>query len=198
MKTLKSILVLISISMIYIHTSAQSTVPLDSARKRICDQLMKSNYAFEGKVISVKKYQKKIAEGYSKEYKGYGTTFENYYCYVVEVQKVVKGNLVIGTVKVFEDADGVVFAGNGYTESAGRAEKAMVPSGAALFFCFNAANLQSDTVVSASNTQSLRFYEGDPISGDTIIKSQSYGLSWNFSTLTEFYTYLNANYLNKN
>lgn len=168
----------------------------DSAKKRMCDPLMQSSNIFEGKVISVRNYRIKRAEGYSSVYKAIGTTYDNFNSYKILVRKVIKGTIQIGTIEVIDAGYGVVFQNADNTIYKNRpADKMDIPMDTALFFCLDAnpTSIQKDSIT-YTNSKSLRFYDAYSISGNKLVKSSMYGLPSLFATLSEFYGYLSTNY----
>ena len=154
--------------------------------KKICDEYMKIfsyKYIFEGKTISSKYITVKTGE----------RSYYNYTSYLVQVHKVIKGNIQSGTIEILQAAPGITYRGDGYTESMGKAADMdySVPN-EAIYFSNQAVDVK-DSGFKNTNSISLLFYDGIPESNG-ILKKEKWGISRYFSTLSDFYNYISANY----
>jgi len=169
MKTpiVKKILTLLGLVMVVVHLSAQTD---SSGRKQMSDELMKNSYIFEGKVISIHRYTHKINE---EEYKIYTS-------YIVEVKKVVKGNIQRGTINILipdvHISDGQII---------------MPKEG--LYFCYTDSPVK-DSSVTNTNSKSLEYYCGESMEKGELKKDSDDNLINYFSSIADFYAYISANY----
>ena len=169
MKTIKTnnIIVLIGLMLIWLNMSAQ----LPRGKKVMSDELMKSSYIFEGKVISYKHdYKIKVREG---EYRSYSS-------YLVEVKKIVKGNIEKGTINVLL---AVVLSSDG---------NITIP-GEGLYFCYEGEPIKDSSVVN-TNSKSLEYVCGESMANGELKKDDNDNLINYFPTIAEFYKYISANY----
>ena len=82
-----------------------------NGEKKTCDEYMRSSkYIFEGKVISSKYVTIKTGE----------YTYVNYNAYLMQVKKVIKGNIQKGTITILEGASGYTYKGPDHSESSHR------------------------------------------------------------------------------
>ncbi len=184
MKTtlVKTLMTLLGLVMLFTNLSAQSDT--NKAKKQWCDyDIRKSQYIFEGKLISSKYLHLK-----SGEY-----TFANFNSYKIDVQRVIKGDIQSDTIIIIEPTDGIVEDKDGITTQKHTFDQpqANIPNGPALYFCYDAGNYAIISGALNTNAKLLKFCDGvsisdNKISGDRIGKY--------FSTLTELYNYLSANY----
>jgi hypothetical protein len=179
------IIALLGAVMLFINLSAQSV----KAKKDKCNGFMYNTqmYIFEGKADSSKLYSVKTGD----------KTFINYYCYLVEVLKVIKGNIQKGTVEIIENAPGGVskWRNGMYVESGPVADAQYGVPGHGLYFCYDKAAYITDSYYKNTNAKTLQLEDGIPIDDGVIRKEpKGYGLGNYFTSLKEFYDFLRKNY----
>jgi hypothetical protein len=197
MRTILNIrtITLLCITLSFLTASAQT----DSVRKReVCSAYMKATYIFEGKLDSSKYYTVKTGEGYSDQHKtDKGVFYSNFTCYLVEVDKVIKGNIKTGTIEIIEYADGTVFVGHDHRMSKQSSEPMDGPPGKGVYFCYDTAGYGYGmaSYYKNSNAKSLSIRGGISSSNGEIKKTgDGRGITQYFSSLSEFYTYISTNY----
>jgi hypothetical protein len=77
----------------------------EAHKKGVCNAYMRANYIFEGKIISSKYITIKTGE----------RTYANFSSYLVQVNKVIKGNIQIGTIEIVAWAPGITYKGDDHT-----------------------------------------------------------------------------------
>jgi hypothetical protein len=186
MKTsnIKKITVLFSVLLLFINLTAQTS---DSATKRkaMCDQIMKMyKYVFEGKVVSSKVIRVKADKDYYKDANSY----------IVQVRKVIKGDIKKGTIEIIQYIPGNVYDKYGkileVLESEDGGGNDFPNEG--IYFSYKDGNIK-DSGVANTNSKFLEFDGAIPLSKGELVK-QKRGVSEYFSTLSDFYNYLSANY----
>jgi hypothetical protein len=150
------------------NSSAQSNEGTVGSKKTISDEMMKCAYIFEGKVISNHSYKVNVDR------------YITYTSYLVEVNKVVKGNIQKGTINILL-RDVHSFDGHKVVPKEG------------LYCCFNDAPTK-DTTVTTTNSKSLTYYCGDSMANGELKKDDNDNLIGYFPTIAEFYKYISANY----
>jgi hypothetical protein len=114
---------------------------------------------------------------------------------LVEVTKVIKGNIKKGTVEVFQPADGVTYKG---PDGGGSSQSKDGPGPAineGVYMCWDKGIQMRKSCYSNSNGKTL-WYNYGLAATNGIIKKDPRGLdeSVYFSTLSQLYDYLSANY----
>jgi hypothetical protein len=164
MKIINSIMVLVLTSL---SVLAQTT----DLKKQFCDDVMRDSYIFEGKVISQHNYK---VSGDENRYRSYTS-------YIVEVTKVVKGNIQKGTVNILKingiSAEGAPF---------------ILPD-EGLYFCDKDSSVK-DSSVANTNSKSLEYYCGDSMSNGELKKDNNDNLIDYFPSIKDFYDYISENY----
>jgi hypothetical protein len=152
--------------------------------KKTVDGYMMATYIFEGKIDSTKYFTVKTGE-YS---------YQNFYAYLVEVTKVIKGNIQTGTVEILQHAPGITYQGpDGGAEFQPRDGPGNPPS-RGIYLCWNKDEHMTHSYYANTNGKSLRRYGEIPVTGDGKIPQERFGISFYFSTLSDFYNYISANY----
>jgi hypothetical protein len=167
MRTIITNSLLVIAILLFTNTFAQ---PQNGNKKGICDEMMKCSYIFEGKIISMHSYKTKEDED---KYRGYSS-------YIIEVKKVVKGNIHRGTINVLLPF-GISKDGN-----------PVVP-GEGLYCCYTDSPVKDSSVVN-SNSKSLEYVCGDSMSNGELKKDNNDNLILYFSSISDFYNYISANY----
>jgi len=139
-------------------------------KKGICDDIMRCSYIFEGKVISMHDYKVKGDENPRK----------SYYSYLVEVTKVVKGNIQKGTINIIIPN---VYGSEGSHITA---------ANEGLYFCDDSP--VKDSSVTNTNSKSLGYAFGATMANGELIKNNHDDLIGYFPTIKDFYDYISENY----
>jgi hypothetical protein len=179
----KKIMTILMSVMVYASVSAQ-LITDTAMKKNICDQYMKAPFIFEEKLDSSKYFTIKTGE----------YTYENFMSYLVEVKKVIKGNIQIGTIEIVQYADGYIYKGTDHWESAMSSEDRGSPPAYGLCFCFDTNGYRMASNFKNSNSKTLRFYDAGSVTNNEIKKDPRGGLGLYFSKLSDFYDYISANY----
>jgi hypothetical protein len=160
-------------------TPLKAQIDTATHNKRICNSLMKRTYIFEGKVDSEKYFTIQTGQ----------YTYVNFYAYLVEVTRVIKGDIHKGTIEVFQGAPGYTEKGPDgmiYTKS----DDGPVPViKEGVYFCWGTDKYMSKSCYANTNNKILNYNDGIAATNGIINKS-----NWYFSTLSDFYAYISANY----
>jgi len=142
-----------------------------ASKKTISDELMKNTFIFEGKIISYK-HDFTIRRNEHNHI--------DYMSYLVEVKKVIKGNIKTGTINLLianvPTSDGQIGL-----------------PGEGLYFCFAEAP-KKDSSVANTNAKSLEYDCGESMANGELKKDDHDNLIGYFPTIAEFYAYISANY----
>lgn len=184
MKTIKAnnIAVLIGLIIVCLNTHAQPP----TGKKAICDELMKNPYIFEGKIISSKHYYT-IKTG---EY-----TYENYNSYLVQITKVLRGNIQKGTINLLQPTIGYTYKGPDHWEGGMQPSDGELPNAPieGLYFCYAQTSMK-DSIYQSTNTIAVEYYCGESMSNGELKKDDNDNLIGYFPSITDFYAYIKANY----
>ena len=190
---MKAILAVLGLLMLNGNISAQS----DSISKRMCDLYMKNPYVFEGKALSYKSVRVETDSGYSKIEKARGISYANYNIYLVEVDRVIKGDIHKGTIEIIQGTYGIFFKGKDFTEELGAPSDGNddLPSHA-IYCVYDVTPRAMDStalLIPNTNSKMVQCYLGlvIPISNG---RSGAVVGGYQSSTLSAFYEYLNKNY----
>ncbi len=156
----------------------------EADKKAQCNSIMKATYVFEGKVDSSKYFTIKTGE----------YTYANFYAYLVEVKKVIKGNIQKGTIEIFTPAPGDTYKGPNGIESYKSAEGYSIPPVQGLYLCWDKTKGITQSCYANSNTKTLSYYDGIKATNGVINKNPDYRITEYFSTLADLYAYISANY----
>jgi hypothetical protein len=184
----KKIIVLVGLVMLITNLSAQRAVydtnMTAAERRNLLNGIMKEfnyKYVFQGKVISTNYIT--VAKGED--------IYENFPFYLIEVQRVLKGDIKKGTIEIMgpggnhhKKGDGVEFISS---------EGFDYPPGEAIYFsnCDAEVGITDSSVVN-TNLKTLIYYDGIPLSNGELVKGPR-ELTQCFSSLSEFYDYLRTN-----
>lgn len=155
-----------------------------SGEKATCNAYMRAPYMFEGKVDSSKYFTVKIGD----------YDYENFTAYLVEVDKVLKGNIKKGTIEIVQYADGIIHNGPDGMSANRSSEGIEGPPAKGIFLGFDTAGYRMASYYKNSNFKTLRCYGGISVVNGKIAKDPRGGIGDYFSTLADFYAYISANY----
>jgi len=142
-----------------------------TGKKAMCDELIRNKYIFEGKLISKHLYEIKQDD--------YGT--KSYNSYLIEITKIIKGDIKKGTINVLIP---IIKVYDGQLP---------VPPAEGLYFCGDKAAIK-DTGVSNTNFKSLEYDCGESMENGELKKDNNDNLIHYFPNIPDFYNYLSANY----
>lgn len=166
-----------------IHVEAQT----DTYKKNMSDQLMKNTFIFEGKIISSKQ---------GVRMKGSDNKYYNFIPYLVQVTKVIKGDIKKGTVEVVGGIYGTGGEDNGkithYICADGGPDD-VIPPTEGIYFCDKEIPIK-DTGTVNTNSKALNFSGWASMSNGEFKKDNKDALIDYFPTIAEFYAYISANY----
>ena len=163
-------MILLGLVVFFCSSPAQSND--EQAKKKMCDDVIKgTQYIFIGKPISSKCLRGKSG--------GIHTSI------LFEVQEVISGSLMNGTVEIIKD--GGMIDDGGKREEVKVFDDIQIPDSTALYFCFDEENLTSyNSNISKSNPQPIRIRDIVGISNSDD-KINGRGIGQYFTTRTEFY-----------
>lgn len=182
---IKQLTTLILASLLCTYISAQSGQDT-SLEKQICDGYMNTPYLFQGKLDSVKYFTVKTGEN----------TFANYVSYLVEVDKVIKGNIQPGTIELVYYAEGITYKGTDHISSTKFSEPAETAPSKGLYLGLDSIGHSVPSYYKNSNNKTLFFHGGVSIANDGTINKDPRILDLGnyFPNIADFYTYIKANY----
>jgi hypothetical protein len=169
MKTTHKIAGILFFIFYFLFSSSLKAQVDTSRRKEFCDGLMKCSYIFQGKIISSRYYTIKTDE-----------EFKSYTSYLVEIDKVVKGNIKKGTVNILLPN---ILSSDGYI---------WVPS-EALYCCYDDSPVKDSSTIN-SNSKSLEYYCAEAMSNGELKRDNNDNLIIYFPSIADFYAYIKANY----
>jgi hypothetical protein len=163
------------------HIAAQTDT---NGLKRTSDRyFISSKIIFQGKIISSKPgVRVKISGGRSV----------NLDFYLVEVQKILKGNIQKGTIEITQKSgDGIVYDEKGNIQYQVMQEDGTPPPPSeGIYFSHSFKN---DSTINNSNSKSLDFIGAITLSNGEIVKERR-GITQYFTKLSDLYAYIKANY----
>jgi hypothetical protein len=180
----KKIWIVLGLILLFANISAQN----DAQKKSECDSyLTPSKFIFQGKVISSKlRIRRKVSEH----------KYLNFDSYLIQVQKVIKGDMQKGTVQIITGTYGIGFEDTGkiseYVSTDGSRYDNIPPS-EGIFFSNEGIVDVKDSSAANTNSKSLQFWCAIPLLNGELVKEKR-GISQYFSTLSDFYAYISANY----
>ncbi len=188
MKTvnIKKTIALYSVLLLSINLSAQKT---DSAarKKAMCNKIINMyKYVFEGKVISSKQ-DVRIRTGEH--------TYSKANSYLVQVQKVLKGDIQKGTIEIIGWSDPNTYYDNGEIQRVIIADGNSgdyTPPIEGIYLSYKIKNIKDSNNVN-TNSMALEFDGAIPLHNGELVKEKR-GISQYFATLAEFYAYISENY----
>lgn len=183
MEPIRKIAGLISFTILFGSLSAQT----DTLGEKIsCDGYMNTPYLFQGKLDSVKYFTVKTGEN----------TFANYVSYLVEVDKVIKGNIQPGTIELVYYAEGITYKGTDHISSTKFSEPAETAPSKGLYLGLDSTGHSVASYYKNSNNKTLFFHGGVSVASDGTINKDPRILDLGnyFPNIADFYTYISANY----
>jgi len=158
-----------------------------TGERKMCDEYIKrSKYIFQGKVISSKQDVKMRTGEHS---------YNKVISYLVQVQKVIKGDMQKGTIEIIGWADPTIYYDDGTIQrmilSEGNGND-YVPPGEGIYFSYKEKNIKDTNSVN-TNSKSLEFDGAIPLAKGELVKQEG-GITQYFSKLSDFYAYISANY----
>jgi hypothetical protein len=157
-----------------------------TGEKKTCDGYMKSTYIFQGKIISSKR-DVKMRTGKH--------TYVKVNSYLVQVEKVIKGDIHQGTIELIGWSDPNTYNDNGEVQRIKITDGNIgdyTPPTEGIYFSYKAKNVQ-DSNSTNINSKSLEFDGAILLNNGELVK-QKIGITRYFSSLSDFYNYLSANY----
>jgi hypothetical protein len=184
MKTIKASNIIITIGLLLLCLDISAQPP--TGKKAISDELMKNPYIFEGEIISSQHYYTIKTGEYS---------YENYNSYLVQVTKVIRGNIQKGTINLLQSVPGVIYRDSNMTRLAGQPSDGGVPNvpKEALYFCYRELPT-IDSSYKTTNTMAVECYAAESMSNGELKNDNYDNLILYFSSKAEFYDYISANY----
>jgi len=167
MKTIVAHSILVLVVLLSSNISAQ---PADG-KKQFCDEMMRESCIFEGKVISMHIYQ----------VSGDKNRYRSYLSYMVEVTKVIKGDIQKGTINIIIPN---VYGSEG---------SHLTAPNEGLYFCDEDSPVK-DSSAANTNAKSLGYYYGATMASGELIKNNHDDLIGYFPTIKDFYAYISENY----
>jgi hypothetical protein len=163
-----------------------------TGEKKIIDKyyIKRYNYIFQGKIISSRLgIRIKTSEHVSS----------NYNFYLVQVLKVIKGDIQKGTIEiVYAAGDRTFYYDDGEIVHGGQGADGPLyqspPAEGIYFFNKTYGGIFKDSSDVNTNSKSLEFSEGMAVTNGVIDKQYRSELNQYFYKLSDFYAYISANY----
>jgi hypothetical protein len=160
-----------------------------AGRRKMCDlYINRSKYIFQGKLISVRNGVR-IKTGEH--------TSSNYNFYLMQVDKVIKGDLLMGTIEIIGCSDPSTYYDNGEIQrfiSDDRDPNQGIPASEGIYFSYkNYRGILKDSSDANTNMKSIQLNDEIPLHNGDLVKEKR-GITKYFTTLSDFYDYISANY----